>query len=311
MKAKWTVADIPDLSGKIAIVTGANVGLGLEIATQLAMKNSRVYLACRTPSKAESAKAEILKVYPSALIETPKLDISSLESVREFARDFLSCHDRLDILMCNAGVMAFSDRRESIDGYELQFATNHLGHFLLTGLLHPLLRSTSNSRVVTQSSSGNWSGSFAFDDLNATQTYNPWGQYSMTKLANVAFAYEYNKRLQKESVSAPKAFSVHPGLVIGQLQSVQAGNNVLYKMLYGVMGVFAGTYETGALPALYGCVAEEAEAGEFYGPDGWMNGVLRGNHPKTVKPNKLAEDDEQTERLWKISEELTGFKFNV
>lgn len=311
MKAKWTVADIPDLSGKVAIVTGANVGLGLEIATQLAAKNARVYLACRTPSKAESAKASILEKHPSALIETPKLDVSSLASVRDFARDFLSCHDRLDVLMCNAGVMAFQDRRESVDGYELQFATNHLGHFLLTGLLHPLLRATPNSRVVTQSSSGHWTGSFDFENLNATKDYSPWGQYAMTKLANVAFAHEYNRRLQKDSVGAPTAFSVHPGLVIGQLQSVQAGDNVFYKIAYGVMGVFAGTYETGALPALYACVGKEAEAGEFYGPDGLMNGVFRGNHPKTAKPNKLAVDDDQTDRLWQISEELTGFKFDV
>lgn len=321
MKAKWTVSDIPDLSNKVAIVTGANIGLGLEIATQLAANNARVYLACRTPSKAESAKASILQKHPSALIETPALDLSSFDSVHSFAREFLAQHTRLDILMCNAGVMGFQERRQSTDGHELQFATNHLGHFLLTTLLQPLLKNTEDSRLVTQSSAAHLMGKFDFDDLDAIKKYDPWGQYGMTKLSNVAFANEYNRRVNKKKEEEGnggddsgnvKAFSVHPGVIVGQLQNVQAEDNKFYHTLYWVFGLFAGTYETGALPALYACTAPEASVGEFYGPHGWWGNMsFRGNHPAAVKVNKIALDETQTAKLWDISEEMTGCKFDV
>lgn len=317
MKAKWTVAEIPDLSDKVAIITGANIGLGLEIATQLAAKHAHVYLACRTPSKAETAKAQILSKHPNAIVHTPELDLSSFDSVRHFAQHFLATHDRLDILMCNAGVMAFQDRRESTDGHELQFATNHLGHFLLAGLLQPLLRSTEGSRLVTQSSAANLMGRFDFDDLDAVKKYDPWAQYAMTKLSNVAFVNEYNRRslAQPRAIVAeggPKAFSVHPGVIVGQLQSVQAEDSKFYNALYWVFGLFAGTYETGALPALYACTAPEAEVGEFYGPHGWWGNMsFRANHPAAVKANKIADDEAQTKKLWELSEEMTGFKFEA
>ena len=309
MRQNWTTNDIPDLSVKVAVVTGANIGLGLEIATQLAAKNAHVYLACRTPSKAEAAKSAILQVHPSATVTVSKVDVSSFASVRAFADEFLASNFRLDILMCNAGVMAFQERRESVDGHELQFATNHLGHFLLTGLLHPLLKATEGSRLVTHSSIASFSGKFNFDDLDAVKSYSPWDQYSMTKLANIAFVHEYNRRVGE----GPKGVTAHPGVVVGQLQEIQAGDSKFYKALYSVFGWFSGTYQTGALPAIYGCTEPSALPGEFYGPKSWFGGIFawNGKFPALVKPSKIGVDPEQTRKLWEISEEMTGFKFDL
>eukprot|EP00177_Eucheuma_denticulatum_P001855 GFKZ01003314.1.p1 GENE.GFKZ01003314.1~~GFKZ01003314.1.p1 ORF type:complete len:332 (-),score=52.42 GFKZ01003314.1:472-1407(-) len=309
MKADWTAADIPDLSSKVAVVTGSNIGLGLEIATRLAQHNAHVILACRTVSKAETAQAAIVSQYPNATVTVMQVDMSSFESVRSFVDKFKSEFDRLDILMCNAGVMAFQERRTTESGLELQLATNHLGHFLLVGLLMDVLKRTDGSRVVTQSSSANWFGSFNFDDLNAEKDYKRWNQYSMTKLANVVFVNELNRRVAESGAAGPKAWSVHPGLVIGQLQEVSAGGNVMDKVMYKVFGYLAGTYETGARPALVACAGEGVEVGQFFGPNGIMSGMFKGNHPKAVTPNKLAGDKEVMRKLWEVSEEMTGFKY--
>lgn len=311
MRPNWTVSNIPDLSSKLAIVTGANIGLGLEIAKRLAQHNAQVIMACRNMQKAAAARDQLLsELGPQAKLTTMQLDVSSFASVRDFAQKFLAQYDRLDILMCNAGVMALQTRQTSADGFEMQFATNHLGHFLLTGLLMRRLAGTEGSRVVTQSSAAGWFGSFDWEDLNAEKTYSRWKQYCMTKLANVTFVNELNRRVTLSGKNRPKAFSVHPGLIVGQLQNVSAGDNVLDKMLYKLMGFVAGTYETGALPALYACTASEAKVGEFYGPNGILRGVLRGNHPAVVAASTVARDAAHMKMLWEVSEEFTGFKYD-
>lgn len=311
MKSNWTPDEIPDLSGKIAIVTGSNIGIGLEIAKRLAEKNAEVVLACRNITKAENARFEIIQELSSdAKLTIMKVDTSSLESVQDFCTLFQEKYTRLDILMLNAGVMALQERKESIDGFELQLATNHLGHFLMTGLLLPILMKTEGSRVVTQSSSANWFGKFNWDDLNATNNYSRWHQYSFTKLANVAFANELNTRVAKAGKRSPMAFSVHPGLIIGQLQSVSAGDNMMDKLVYRISERFAGTYETGARPALYACAGDDAKIGEFYGPNGILRGVFKGDHPTVLHPNSLALDEKEIEKLWNVSEEMTKCKYD-
>lgn len=312
MKSDWTPTDIPDLEGKIAVVTGSNIGLGLEIAKRLSEKRAEIILACRNVTKAENARMEIIEqVSSNVKISVMQVDTSSLESVRRFCSEFQSKYTRLDILMLNAGVMALQERKESVDGFEMQFATNHLGHFLMTGLLLPVLTATEGSRVVTQSSSANWFGKFNWDDLNAVKKYSRWDQYCFTKLANVAFANELNKRIADAGKTSPTAFSVHPGFVVGQLQSVSAGESIVDKIMYKVFGMLAGTYETGARPALYACAGVDSKMGEFYGPNGIFRGLFNGDHPAAVKPNSLAGDKESIEKLWNVSEELTKFKVSI
>lgn len=294
----------------MAIVTGSNIGLGLEIAKKLSEKNAHVILACRTPAKAEAAREEIIREFPSSEISVMELDLSSMESVRSFAVSFQEKFNRLDILMCNAGVMAFQERHESVDTYELQLATNHLGHFLLVGLLMKVLERTEGSRVITQSSSANWFGSFNWDDLNAEKKYNRWAQYCMTKLANIMFVNELNKRVKAAGRSYPKGLSVHPGLVIGQLQTNSSGNNQVDMFLYKVFGTLGGTYETGALPAIFACTSQEAEPEKFYGPNGFYGGIFKGNHPAEVAPNKLSANENEMRKLWEVSEEFTKFEYS-
>lgn len=310
MKKDWTPVDIPDLTGKVAVVTGANIGLGLEIARRLAQHNATTILACRNLDKANTAKEALLsELGREKTIFTMKLDVSSFASVKQFAQDFKQCYDRLDIMMCNAGVMALQERHESVDGFELQLATNHLGHFLLVGELMSILAATPSSRVVTQSSSAGWYGKFNWDDINATQKYERWAQYCFTKTANVAFVNELNRRLKEAGISTT-AYSCHPGYVVGQLQQVSAGSSILDKVAYKVTSLLAGTYETGALPALFACTSEEAQVGELYGPNGFYNGIFSGKHPKAVYESEVASDSEAIKRLWEASEEMTGIKYS-
>lgn len=308
----WTVEDIGDLTGKVAVVTGANIGLGLEITKQLALKGCEVVMACRNETKAEKAKEEILPlVGANAKIVIMKVDVSSLASVKDFAAEFKKKYTTLDLLMLNAGVMALDPRQESVDGFEMQLATNHLGQFVLTGELLPLLKATPHSRVVTQSSGGNWTGSFNWDDLNATKKYARYEQYGMTKLANITFMNELQKRLTAANLSSPTAYSVHPGIVVGQLQ-VNATSNFFERMIYGLVPLFANDYHLGSVPSLFCLTSPNAKPGKLYGPSGpFFVHLFTGKYPQERDPNKLAMDPETGKRLWEASEELTGYTFDV
>ncbi|KAJ8903936.1 hypothetical protein NDN08_000467 [Rhodosorus marinus] len=312
-KSDWTAADIPDMTGKVAVVTGSNIGLGLEIIKRLAEHNATTIMAIRTVSKGDKAREDVLKeIGADKKIEIMPVDVSSLESVKKFADEFNSKYDRLDVLMENAGIMALETRKESVDGYEMQLATNHLGHFRLTNELMPLLKKTKGSRVVAQSSSANWYGSFDWDNLNATKKYDPWVQYCMTKLCNVFFAKELNARVKAAGLEQPTAYSAHPGLVVGQLQE-QGKQGFFEKLLYMFTTPMAGTYETGARPALFACTSPAATPGAFFGPTGWVPIArdLGGKYPGEVAANQLSLDAAMRKKLWEESEKLTKAEFKI
>ena len=307
MSNKWTEEDIPDLTGKVIVVTGANSGLGLESTKVLAAKGATVIMACRNTTKAESAKAEVLQAAPAATVEVMALDNASLDSVKSFADAFKDRYDRLDVLLNNAGVMAIP-RTLTEDGFEMQLGVNHLGHFALTGHLLELLIGTPNSRVHNTSSSAAFSGSINFDDLMGEKDYGRWGAYGQSKLANAVFATELDRRLKAaghETISN----SSHPGLVMGNLQSnslAQSGTPFMERLLYGTLGpLFGQDIAMGVLPQLYASTAPDAKGGVFYGPKTMR---MRG-YPAEQKCNDTLNDAAALKRFWEVSQELTGISY--
>lgn len=307
MSNKWTQADIPDMTGKVVIITGANSGLGLESTKAIAAKGATVVMACRNLAKAQSAKAEVLTQSPQAKLDVMELDNASLESVRAFAAAFKAKYDRLDLLLNNAGVMAVP-RQETADGFEMQIGVNHLAHFALTGLLLDMLTRTPHSRVHNVSSSANYGATIDFDDLMGEQEYGRWSAYGQSKLANIFFTYELDKRL-RQAGHTTIANTSHPGLVMTNLQSnsvEQSGNGVVERMLYRLAGpILAQDIEMGVLPQLYASTAPGVKGGVFYGPR-LMN--LRG-YPAEKKANTAAEDAAARQRFWELSEKLTGTQY--
>ncbi|MEM9951772.1 MAG: oxidoreductase [Chloroflexota bacterium] len=309
MANKWTQANIPDQSGKVVIVTGANSGLGYETSKALAKKGAKVIMAVRTVNKGEQARDEILADVPNADLEVMRLDVGNLASVREFADTFKATYDRLDILANNAGVMAIP-RQETADGFEMQLGVNHLGHFALTGLLLDVIVKTPNARIHNVSSSANWSGTINFDDLMGEQDYGRWSAYGQSKLANIFFTYELHNRLRAAGYDTIVNTS-HPGLVMTNLQEnslEQSGRNPLESFLYRLAGpLMAQDVNMGMLSQLYGMTAPEAKSGTFYGP-GTFN--LRG-YPAEASPNSEVKDAEALKRFFDVSEELTGVTYNM
>jgi NAD(P)-dependent dehydrogenase (short-subunit alcohol dehydrogenase family) len=295
----WTAANIPDETDRVAIVTGANSGLGLVTARELARSGARVILACRNLDKGHAAIAHVRDAVPHAQVQLEELDLASLESVRGFAERFKATHDGLDLLINNAGVMA-PPRRRTADGFELQFGTNHLGHFLLTTLLLDSMEGREDARVVTLSSSAHKMGRIAFDNLNGDRHYFRWFAYGQSKLANLVFALELDRRLRSEG-STVKSLAAHPGYAATNLQgAAPLVDRVVMKVSNAVI---AQNDEMGALPTLYAATEPGLEGGTYVGPD--APGELRG-HPKIVKPSGRARDAETARRLWQVSEELTG-----
>ena len=248
--SNWTQQDIPDLSGKVAIVTGANSGLGFESTTELARHGATVVMAVRSKEKGEKARADILQEVPEAKLDLMKLDNADLRSVRAFVGVFKEKYDRLDILMNNAGVMAIP-RQETADGFEMQLGVNHLAHFALTGLLLDVLTNTPGARVHNVSSSAAFNGQINFDDLMGEEEYSRWAAYGQSKLANAVFATELDRRL-KEAGYDTIANSSHPGLVLGNLQAnslEQSGAPLMERILYRVGGaLMAQDIGMGVLP---------------------------------------------------------------
>jgi NAD(P)-dependent dehydrogenase (short-subunit alcohol dehydrogenase family) len=303
MATRWTAGDIPDQSGRTAIVTGANSGLGQIVARELARAGAHVVLASRDTGKAQAAEAAIRKVAPSASLEVARLDLADLSSVRTFSERFEADHDRLDLLVNNAGVMAAPYRRTA-DGFELHFGTNHLGHFALTGLLLPALRDRSGARVVTVSSNTHKNGRISFDDLQGERQYSRWGAYSQSKLANLLFALELDRRLR--SAGRPLiSVAAHPGYSATNLQL--SGPPLYERLAMRVANrLVAQSAEMGALPLLYAAAAPNLAAGSYVGPDG--RGEARG-YPTLVRPSQDAQDPATARRLWEVSETLTGVTY--
>jgi NAD(P)-dependent dehydrogenase (short-subunit alcohol dehydrogenase family) len=300
----WTAGDIPDLSGKTIIVTGGNSGIGYEAAKQLAHKGAHVVLACRDMEKARAAISSISADHRAASLEALPLDLASLDSVRSFAAAFLARHTALDVLCNNAGVMALPYRKTA-DGFEMQFGTNHLGHFALTGLLLDRILATPAARVVNVSSGAHRFGSIRFDDLQWERGYRKWAAYGRSKLANLLFTYELQRKL---SAAAANAISVacHPGYAATNLQAAgprMEGSTWMESLSEFANRVAAQSAAMGALPTLYAATAADVGGGDYIGPDGL--GELWG-HPKKVQSNRRSHDTAAAAKLWEISEKLTG-----
>ena len=303
MGDEWTADRIPDQSGRTAIVTGANSGLGLVTARELARAGARVVLACRNTEKGERALSDCEASAVGAPVELEQLDLASLDSVRGFAERFHAGHEGLHLLINNAGVMA-PPRRHTADGFELQFGTNHLGHFALTGLLIGAMEGRDDARVVTLTSNAHRFGRIAFDNLGGDRHYFRWRAYGQSKLANLLFALELDRRLRAAG-STVKSLAAHPGYAATNLQF--AGPPAVDAAAMRVLNrLFAQDEEMGALPSLYAATEPGLEGGTFVGPDGFLE---QGGHPKRVSPNSAARDEEVARRLWEVSEEMTGVRF--
>jgi len=297
MISNWTAENIPDLNGKIAIVTGANSGIGYEVARALARKDAIVILACRDTQKGQTAIEQIDQDYAKAKAEYLQLDLSDLASVRRFADEFTSNYSRLDILVNNAGIMV-PPFAKTADGFELQFGTNHLGHFALTGLLLDLLICTSQARVVTVSSGGHRFGKIDFNNLNAEKGYDRQRAYAQSKLANLLFTYELQRKFAEAGADA-FAVAAHPGWTVTNLQ-------VHWRMTWMLNPFIGQKPQMGALPVLYAAAAPDVQGGDYYGPGGWQE---LGGYPTRVRSSDRSHDTAVAARLWKISEELTGVRY--
>ena len=301
-KTKWTAADVPDQTGRVAVITGANTGLGYDTARILAASGARVVLAVRDTDKGKAAAARIVGTSPRADVTVQPLDLGSLQSVRTAAEELKSAYPRIDLLINNAGVMYPSPRQTTKDGFELQFGTNHLGHFALTGLLLENLLPVDGSRVVTVSSVGHRIiAKIHFDDLQWERSYNRVAAYGQAKLANLMFTYELQRRLGGHDESTV-ALAAHPGLSDTELM------RHLPSVLSPLVRLAAQSPAKGALPTLRAATDPAAHGGQYYGPDGI--GESSGN-PKVVQSSKQSHDQDLQGRLWSVSEELTGVTYPI
>jgi NAD(P)-dependent dehydrogenase (short-subunit alcohol dehydrogenase family) len=302
--SKWTAADIPDQTGRIAVVTGANSGLGLVTARELARAGASVVLACRDTAKGAKAAGAIRAAAPAADVEVQALDLADLASVREFATRLADDRDRLDLLINNAGVMA-PPRRVTADGFESQFGTNHLGHFALTGLLLTKLLAAVAPRVVTLASGMHRIGRIKFDDPQRERGYNNWLAYSQSKLANLLFCFELQRRATAADTTLISV-AAHPGYAATNLQFAGPSRSYERAMMALANKLVAQSAEMGALPTLYAATAPDLPGGSFVGPDGFMEG--RG-YPTIVTAAGKAYDEAAWRRLWALSEQLTDVHY--
>jgi len=304
---RWTPADIPDQTGRVAIVTGASSGIGRETARVLAAHGASVVLACRNIEKARLAAARIESQHPGARTEVLKLDLASLTSVREAAVLVRSRYARVDLLVNNAGVMEPPFQR-TVDGFELTFGTNHLGPFAFTGQILDRLAGTPGSRIVTVSSEGHYSGVMHFDDLQFETRYDPEQAYYQSKLANVLFSYELNRRL--DAAGAPTAaLACHPGIVFTDLFRTRSKlQQALLSPRYRLLNFwFVQSVQMGALPTLRAAVDPSAKGGEFYGPPG----RFYTGYPIRAESSARSYVTADQARLWEVSERLTGVSYAI
>lgn len=300
---KWTKSDIPDQTGRVAVVTGANTGLGYETALALAERGARVVLAVRNLDKGKDATTEITAKSPHADVALQELDLTSLESVRAAAEQLRSDYDRIDLLINNAGVM-WTPKSTTKDGFELQFGTNHLGHFALTGLLLDRLLPTPGSRVITVSSPGHRiRADIHFDDLQWERGYSRVGAYGQSKLANLLFTYELQRRLASRGTTI--AAAAHPG---GSRTELTRNLPALFARVSPVIEPLLQRADMGALPTLRAATDPSVIGGQYYGPDGFAE--IRG-YPKVVASSDKSHDADRQRRLWAVSEQLTEVVYPV
>ena len=298
----WTAADIPRLNGTTVIVTGGNGGLGEVTARELARQGASVVIAARNLEKAAGAEARIRAEVGEVALEVMPLDLADLASVRAFGE---SWGDRsLDVLVNNAGVMAIP-YRQTADGFEMQIGTNHLGHFALTGLLLPALLEGTGGRIVNVASTAHRMPGMSFDDLRSDKGYEAWGAYARSKIANLYFTYELQRRVERKGV-ALTAVAAHPGYAATDLQHVapRLTGSVLSRWLMNAgNALMAQSADRGALPQMYAATHSDVVGGDYYGPDGFME--MWGN-PRKVESSKKSHDVALQHSLWEQSIELTG-----
>lgn len=305
----WSLDNMPSQKGKIAVVTGANSGLGYQTTRALALKGALVIMACRNTQKGEEALQQILMDNPAMKPQMWMLDLADLGSVKAFSEKFNTTFDRLDLQINNAGLMAIPYGK-TVDGFELQFGVNHLGHFALTALLWPRLSETLNSRLVNVSSAAHQMGRIRFEDIHWEESYSRWGAYGMSKLSNLLFTKELARRVT-ESGKSVTATAAHPGYADTDLQTKGAlmrGSKLGAKSFNIANWLAAQSADMGALPQLFAATAEGVQQGDYYGPGGFMR--MRG-WPVLDRPNSKRVTDEAARPLWELSESLTGIEFLV
>ena len=310
--ARWTASDIPDQSGRTAVVTGGNSGLGYQTVLQLARKGAHVLVGTRDRARGQAALERLAAEAPGSHTELAQLDLADLASVEQFAASFLASGRDLDLLVNNAGVMAIPHRETTAQGYERQFGTNHLGHFALTSRLLPVLVKRPGSRVVTVSSTQHKRAkAINFGDLQGEHTYQPWSAYAQSKLANAMFVLELDRRLRASGLDIISV-GAHPGFAATNLQFAgprSEGTSLAARGLGLATRLFAQPASDGALPILYAATATGVHGGQYFGPDG--PGERRGHHAKLVPFSAAARDEAAAARLWAVSEELTGVTFEA
>ncbi len=302
MTKKWTISDIPDQTGKVAVITGANTGLGLETARALAGRGAKVVLAVRNTTKGEAALRSILKDHPTAAVSIQAIDLSSLESVRTAAAELRSSHERIDLLINNAGVM-YTEWQTTEDGFEFQMGVNHLGHFALTSLLIDRMTSVEGSRVVNVASVAHKiKSSLDPETMMSDEKYDRVAAYGRSKLANLLFTYELQRRLEAAG-AATATLAAHPGV-----SATELGRNSpkILQITKKITDPLLQTPAMGALPQLRAATDLAAAAGSYYGPSGI--GEFRG-HPEVVTSSARSHDRDLQASLWLRSTELTGESF--
>lgn len=300
----WTQADAPEQEGRVFVVTGANSGIGYEVARMLAAKKAAVIMACRSEARGKAALARLREAVPNATVEVMALDLADLDSVRAFATAFLDRHPRLDGLINNAGVMALP-RQLTAQGFEMQMGVNHLGHFALTARLWPRLLDHGGGRVVNVSSEVHRGGKIRFDDLMGERRYERWAAYTQSKLANLLFTHQL-QRMATASQRSVSAYGCHPGYAATELQG-RSGSAIERLVFTNITNrLLAQSATMGALPTLRAAVDTTLSPGDYVGPTAFFG--ARG-YPKVMAPSRAARDDDVALRLWAVSEELTGEVF--
>jgi NAD(P)-dependent dehydrogenase (short-subunit alcohol dehydrogenase family) len=295
---------IPDLHGKVFVVTGANSGLGFEATRMLSLRGAHVVMGCRDLRLAEEAAGRVRGEAPDARLSIARLDLADLASVRDFAEEVGEAHPAIDVLINNAGVMALPHGLTK-DGFEMQLGINHLGHFALTGRLLRSLLAVAGARVVTVASHAHRTGSIPFDDLSGARRYQKWLAYCNSKLANLLFAYELDRRARRAG-AALLSVAAHPGYAATNLQAKgpeMSKSKVELELGKVLNRLVAQDQRTGALPEVYAAVAPEVRGGEYYGPSGPFQ---IGGPPKRVESSARSHDEALAARLWEVSVEMTG-----
>src|SRR3954453_6725375 len=305
----WSTADIPSQQGRVAVVTGTNSGLGFVTARELARAGATVMMTSRDPVRGADAEQRLRAAVTGADVHLESLDLASQAYIHAFARRVSAAHGGVDLLVNNAGGIAIP-RATTADGFEMQLGTNHLGHFALTGLLLPALVKRPASRVVTGSSTAHKVGAINFDDLLGHKSYFSWRAYAQSKLANLLFAYELQRRLAASNATTISV-AAHPGYASTNLQAVgpqQSGNKIMGLLMNLGNVAFGQSADDGALPQLHAATAPNVEGGCFYGPSRMLES--RGA-PKRVQSTSRSKDPELASRLWSVSEDLTNVRFDA